>query len=116
MAQPSDNPDFDTRFKQQCQQDYITIKSIYDKIIPKVVTMDELKEAIKAINIGKSEDIYGLSIENIIYAGEEFLHHLLDLINNIIAQDSIPELVKVGLLSPIYKNKGDKNDSKTIGE
>jgi hypothetical protein len=25
---------------------------------------------------------------------------------------SIPELVKVGLLSPIYKNKGDKNDSK----
>jgi hypothetical protein len=74
--------------------------------------MDELKEAIKAINIGKSEDIYGLSIENIIYAGEEFLHHLLDLINNIVAQDSIPELVKVGLLSPIYKNKGDKNDSK----
>jgi hypothetical protein len=37
---------------------------------------------------------------------------LLDLINNIIAQDSIPELVKVGLLSPIYTNKGDKNDSK----
>jgi hypothetical protein len=112
LAQPSDNPDFDTRFKQQCQQDYITIKSIYDKIIPKVVTMDELKEAIKAINTGKSEDIYGLSIENIIFAGEEFLHHLLDLINNITAQDSIPELVKVGLLSPIYKSKGDKNDSK----
>jgi hypothetical protein len=112
LAQPSDNPDFDTRFKQQCQQDYITIKSIYDKIIPKVVTMDELKEAIKAINTGKSEDIYALSIENIIFAGEEFLHHLLDLINNITAQDSIPELVKVGLLSPIYKNKGEKNDSK----
>ena len=112
LAQPSDNPDFDTRFKQQCQQDYITIKSTYDKIIPKVVTMDELKEATKAINTSKSEDIYGLSIENIIYAGEEFLRHLLDLINNIIAQDSIPELVKVGLLSPIYKNKGDKNDSK----
>jgi hypothetical protein len=51
----------------------------YDKIIPKVVTMDELKEAIKAINTGKSEDIYGLSIENIIYAGEEFLHHLQNL-------------------------------------
>jgi hypothetical protein len=46
-----------------------------------VITVDELKEAIKAINTGKSEDIYGLSIENIIYAGEEFLHHLLDLIN-----------------------------------
>jgi hypothetical protein len=41
-----------------------------------------------AINTGKSEDINGLSIENIIFAGEEFLHHLLDLINNITAQDS----------------------------
>jgi hypothetical protein len=40
-------------------------------------------------NTGKSEDIYGLSIENIIYAGEQFLHHLLDFINNIIAQDSM---------------------------
>jgi hypothetical protein len=56
------------------------VRKLVDKIIPKVVTMDELKEAIKVINTGKSEDIYGLSIENIIYAGEEFLHHLLDLI------------------------------------
>jgi hypothetical protein len=50
--------------------------------------LDELKEAIKAINTGKSEDIYGLSIENIIYAGEEFLHHLLDLITGTCGQDT----------------------------
>jgi hypothetical protein len=74
--------------------------------------MEELENAIKAINTGKSEDIYGLSIENIIYAGEDFQLYLLDLINNIISQYSIPELIKVGLLSPIYKNNGDKNDSK----
>jgi hypothetical protein len=37
LAQPSDNPDFDTGFKQQCQRDYNTIKSIYDKIIPNCV-------------------------------------------------------------------------------
>jgi hypothetical protein len=37
---------------------------------------------------------------------------MLDLINNIISQYSILELIKVELLSPIYKNKGDKNDSK----
>jgi hypothetical protein len=34
---------------------------------------------------------------------------MLDLINNIISQYSIPELIEIGLLSPIYKNKGDKN-------
>jgi hypothetical protein len=63
LAQPSDNPDFDTRFKQQCQQDYNTIKSIYDKIIPKVVTMDELKEAIKAILVNpRISMVYQLKI------------------------------------------------------
>jgi hypothetical protein len=56
-------------------------------MIPKVVTMDELKEAIKAINTGKSEDIYALSIENIIFAGEEFLRHLLDLIIHLFDYD-----------------------------
>ena len=74
--------------------------------------MEELENAIKAINTGKSEDIYRLSIKNIIYAGEYFQLYMLDLIKNIISQYSIPELIKVGLLSPIYKNKGDKNDSK----
>ena len=74
--------------------------------------MEELEYAIKAINTGKSEDIYGLSIGNIIYAGEDFQLYMLDLINNIISQYSIPELIKVELLSPIYKNKRDKNDSK----
>jgi hypothetical protein len=48
----------------------------------------------------------------IIYAGEDFQLYMLDLINNIILQYAIPELIKVELLSPIYKNKGDKNDSK----
>jgi hypothetical protein len=74
--------------------------------------MEELENAIKAINTGKSEDIYGLSIENIIYAGEDFQLYMLDSINNIISQYSISELIKVGLLSPIYKNQGAKNDSK----
>jgi hypothetical protein len=66
--------------------------------------MEELENAIKAINTGKSEDIYGLSIENIIYAGEDFQLYMLDSINNIISQYSISELIKAGLLSPIYKN------------
>jgi len=112
LAQPADDPSYNNQYKQQCQTDYNNIKDIYKNIPPKIITMEELENAIKAINTGKSEDIYGLSIENIIYAGEGFQQYMLDLINNIISQYSIPELIKVGLLSPIYKNKGDKNDSK----
>ena len=109
LAQPADDPSYNIQYKQQCQTDYNNIKDIYKNIPPKIITMKELENAIKAINTGKSEDIYGLSIENIIYAGEGFQQYMLDLINNIISQYSIPELIEIGLLSPIYKNKGDKN-------
>ena len=112
LAQPADDPSYNNQYKQQCQTDYSNIKDIYKNIPPKIITMEELENAIKAINTGKSENIYGLSIENIIYAGEYFQLYMLDLINNIISQYSIPELIKVGLLSPKYKNKGDKSDSK----
>ena len=112
LAQPADDPSYNNQYKQQCQTDYNNIKNIYKNIPPKIITMEELENAIKAINTGKSQDIYGLSIENIIYAGEGFQQYMLDLINNIISQYSITELIKVGLRSPIFKNKGDKNDSK----
>jgi hypothetical protein len=52
------------------------------------------------------------TLHDIIYAGEDFQLYMLDSINNIISQYSISELIKAGLLSPIYKNQGAKNDSK----
>ena len=66
--------------------------------------MDELRTAIQCINQGKSPEFYGLTIENINY-GEEYLERiLLDIINCIFDNDVIPDSLKVGLLTPIFKN------------
>ncbi|MEW8547744.1 MAG: reverse transcriptase family protein, partial [Candidatus Thiodiazotropha sp.] len=61
---------------------------------------------------GKSEDIFGLSIESIYHAGEDFIIFLHGLIQRIFAIKHIPDILKSSLLTPIYKNKGNKNDSK----
>ena len=65
-----------------------------------------------SINRGKSEDIFGLAIENIIFAGEFFFDLLHRIINFIFENRLIPEFIKIGLLSPIFKNKGDKHQAK----
>ena len=74
----------------------------------------EIEKAFNSINRGKSEDIFGLhvSIENIIFAGEKFLDLLHRNINFIFENQLIPEFIKIGLLSPIFKNKGDKHQAK----
>jgi hypothetical protein len=36
---------------------------------------------------------------------------ILRLINSIFKTGQIPDILKVGLLNPIFKNKGDKNNS-----
>jgi hypothetical protein len=76
------------------------------------VSIDEILTVIKSINTDKAEDIFGMSIENILFAGNEFLNHLCTLINYIFSNRLIPDVIKTGLLSPVYKNKGENHQSK----
>ena len=70
------------------------------------VTTNELQKAIKSINRGKSADIYGITIEHLIYAGGNMEDLVLRLINSILKTGQIPDM-----LNPIFNNKGDKNNS-----
>ena len=77
LAQPSDNYIRPRIF----QPVYDIIESFVIKVSPRKVTVEEVKEAIAAINRGKSDkDICGLSIENIYYAGEDLIKFLHELI------------------------------------
>ena len=64
------------------------------------------------MNKGKSEDSFGLSAENLLYASDLFIDFLTMLINKIFKKQRIPEILKTGLLTPIYKNKGERKDAK----
>ena len=45
------------------------------------------------------------------HSEDQIISILLLLINNIFKTGEIPDSLKIGLLSPIYKNKGSKNDA-----
>ncbi|CAG2235471.1 ACOT1_2_4 [Mytilus edulis] len=79
LAEPISNTTYDGKHQDLCEMDYKAIKTICDQVPPRSVSRSELLEAIKAINTGKSEDIFGLSIEHILYAGDDFTDYLLTL-------------------------------------
>lgn len=112
IAEPEENPSYNQEHLDLCEMDYDSIKLMCKQVPSRNVTKEEISEAIKSLNRGKSEDIFGLSVENIIYAGSEFTDFLHLLINHIFQNRLIPDVIKLGLLSPIYKNKGEKHESK----
>ena len=95
-----------------CGLDYDIMKQIANDIPPKQISVVEVREAVAAINRCKSEDIFVMSIESIFYAGEDLIIFLHSLIQKIFDCKKILDILKSSLLTPIYKNKGDKNDSK----
>ena len=85
--------------------DYDIMKQIAYNIPPKQISVDEVREAVAAINRGKSEDIFGMSIESIYYAGEELIIFIHGLIQKIVDCKKIPDILRSSLLTPIYKNR-----------
>jgi hypothetical protein len=61
---------------------------------------------------GKSSDIYGVTAECIAYGGEKLRNVLLNLINTSFEHCLLPDILKIGTLTPIFKNKGMIIDAK----
>lgn len=111
LAKESDNELFDPAFHSQVKFEVDCIQELVDMKPVDPVTMVELDEAIKNINKGKSADINKLTIEHVMNAGPHFRVKLLKFVNSIFASGEIPSSLKIGLLSPIYKNKGSASEA-----
>jgi hypothetical protein len=57
----------------------------------------------------------GLTIEHIINAGKDMEKLLLLITNEIFTQERVPETLKAGLLTPIFKYKGLKTQATNNG-
>jgi hypothetical protein len=92
------------------EENKIINEIVADKNIPNI-NSDEIMKAIRPINRGKSADYHGPTIEHIANAGKDMENLLLVITNEIFRQGKVPETLKVGLLTPIFKNKGLKSQA-----
>ena len=112
LATPAYCDQYDENFYELCKNDYNTIDVITKDCEKKQITELQIRTALKHMNKGKSEDSFGLSAENLLYPSDLFIDFLTTLINKIFKKQRIPEILKIGLLTPIYKNKGERKDAK----
>lgn len=101
---------YDPDYHNNVEMEVKIIEKIADKNAVPSVSIREIETAIKAINKRKSPDIYGITIEHIMHANEELIPLLSTIFNQIFTTGSIPDVLKVGLLTPVFKKKGSKND------
>jgi hypothetical protein len=71
-------------------------------------SVEEVSTAINSLNTGKAQDVSGLSVEHFKYAGTPAIEILANVINSMISLGIIPDCIKIGLVTPVYKRKGDK--------
>ena len=103
----TNNQNNESEYHRKIEQEIQLINQLVkNKAIP-VATLSELEKSIKSINTGKSADIYNITIEHIINAGEQMITILLQIVNAIFDHGSVPDILKVGLLTPVFKNKGN---------
>ena len=110
LAQFSNNDGFNQEYHDQVRTEIHSIRQLVEPIPIASVDVEELHAAIASINKGKSADVYGITIEHVQHAPDCFHAQLLDLINVIFQSGEIPKSLKIGLLTPVFKNKGSSND------
>lgn len=105
--------DFDHDYLDTVDTEYKhIIKICQHDFIHEIVSKEELDKAVDKLNRGKSSDIYGVTAECIAYGGEKLRNVLLNLINTSFEHCLLPDLSKIGTLTPIFKNKGMIIDAK----
>ena len=116
LATPTDSADFDKKYRHQVRDEIAEIMDICNKHTGSEesvsITMQEVKEAIQTLNKGKAPDYHGVQAEHILYGGEELLQYLTLLVNCIFDQGKITDALKIGVLTPVFKNKGSNKDAK----
>ena len=74
--------------------------------------MQQVKEAIESINRGKAADFHGVTIEHFLYGGANLLQVTTDIVNQVFKFGRVTETLRIGTLTPVFKNKGSATDAK----
>ena len=72
-------------------------------------TLEEVQYAIKWLKTNKAADYMDLTSEHLKYGGQYVEIYLLNLVNFIFASKKVPQVLKSGLITPIFK-KGEKTN------
>ncbi|MCG8046395.1 MAG: reverse transcriptase domain-containing protein, partial [Candidatus Thiodiazotropha endolucinida] len=113
LASNKPNQDFDNKYLNLIEEEsaviYMICSTSNNSLNP--VTDKEIQDAAKSLNRGKAADVYGVTAEHIYHGGPILLNTVKSLTNTILVSNTVPASLKLGILNPVYKNKGNIKDS-----
>ena len=114
LATPSDESYFDSKYKELVNMELQEIRSICQDSCTDLnpITEKEVLVAIKSLNKGKSADIYNVCAEHLVYGANTIAPILTLLLNKMFEFGMVPESLKLGFLTPVFKRKGSNLDAK----
>ena len=111
LATPKQSQRWNAIYTSSVNDDLVHIESIcnlqHNPIKP--ASLAEIKKALKCLKNNKAADSFGLTSEHFILSSPYIETSLLYIINNIFRQKKVPDILKEGLLTPVYK-KGDTSN------
>jgi hypothetical protein len=112
LATPSAKKIFDDAYKKSCDLDILTLKDLasMEKDVISNFSYAKVQKSISSLNTNKAPDPHGLTAEHLKYATPLTIGRLQLLLNKILETRKVPVAMKVGVLTPVYKNKKDKKD------
>lgn len=113
LALRTGNKDYDLEHLEKVEQEVKIITEICEQnFCHQPITVDKMKKAVMTLNRNKAADFYGIKAENILHGGDSLLQFLQELLNRVFESGEVSDILKIGTLFPVYKNKGDHKDAK----
>ena len=116
LATPTQEACFDADYRKLFEMELREIRSICRKVndsdMSNSITEDEVSKAIKSLNKGKSPDVYNICAEHLANGAEVIVPTLTVLLNKMWDLGVVPESLKLGILTPVFKRKGSNLDAK----
>ena len=112
LAQVENNNEYDQNHLSHVDMEYKQIIDICKKKYQhEPVTNKEINDVVKNLNRNKSADIYGDTAEHLLYGNEILYDYIQKIVNSSFEFCFIPDEIKSGCLTPVYKNKGNKKEA-----
>jgi hypothetical protein len=112
LAVPSYDQSYNYQYSTNIEQETDNIIELVKSVDILKPTKEELNKASSSIKKGKASDIFDLTVEHFIYGGYALFDYTHSIILAIFESGIVPDMIKEGLLSPVFKNKGSILDIK----
>ncbi|KAK3089516.1 hypothetical protein FSP39_004221 [Pinctada imbricata] len=114
LAIPTDCEKCDKVYIEHTKHDTDIIKDICisDSTPIQPAETEEISHALGMLNTGKAPDLYGVTVEHLLYAGDPMVTILTMLLNAIFSLALVPNVLKYGAITPVFKKKGSVTDAR----